>query len=401
MSHEAKPEVEHAAQIEVSADVAGWAGLAEDARNATAEEHSMKITKAIKTYPKASWGVFTTLAPAYALEVAPLVLRAHLETFVALCWGIGQFLSYALIYTQTHRADEWSWRIPLAVQWAWPAIIFPLILFAPEFPWWLVRHGRLIEAENAVKGLSSRSNNYETQAKQTVVLMMETTNIEKAITEGVSFADCFRESDLWRTEISCLTWASQVLCGFAISNYAAYFYQQAGLSTSNSYKMTFGQGGIHFACNLLSLLVTKRFGRRAIALTGYTYMSLSMLLLGFLALAHQNTGLRYGQAVIFLVWSLSVTAPINSQSGPLDSSFSTVAPYALNPTEGNLKIKTGFLAAGFSLLCLIWGYFRLPESKSRTYQELDILFSKNLTAREFKNASVDDADVDQMAKVNI
>ncbi|KAJ5690734.1 hypothetical protein N7462_005126 [Penicillium macrosclerotiorum] len=526
MSHEPKPEVEHAAEVEVSADVAGWVGLAEDARNATTEEHNMTIMKAVKMYPKAclwsmvvslvvimdgydtalmgsffgfpslskairhtskwqtalglasplgnivgiyinamvterwghkkavlgslvfltgvlfipffsktvevlfagqllcgiAWGVFTTLAPAYASEVAPVALRAYLETFVVLCWGIGQLISYALIYTQTHRTDEWSWRIPLGVQWAWVVIIIPLILFAPESPWWLVRHGRIAEAEKSVKRLSSRSANYETHVKQAVALMVETTNIEKAMTEGASFIDCFRGSNLWRTEISCLIWASQALCGFAISNYATYFYEQAGLPTTNAYKMTVGQGGIHFACNLLSVLVTNRFGRRAIALTGYAGMTFAMLLLGFLALAHQTTGLGYGQAVMFLVWYCTYQLTIGPTAfivvGEISSTrlrsktislarnaynvaniFSaTVAPYTLNPTEGNLKGKAGFLAAAFSLLCLLWGYFRIPESKGRTYEELDILFSRNLKAREFKNASVDEVDVNQVVK---
>jgi MFS transporter, SP family, general alpha glucoside:H+ symporter len=44
-----------------------------------------------------SWGVFTTMAPAFASEVTPLVLRGYLETFVVLCWGIGQLISYGVL----------------------------------------------------------------------------------------------------------------------------------------------------------------------------------------------------------------------------------------------------------------------------------------------------------------
>lgn len=31
-----------------------------------------------------------------------------------------------------HRDDEWGWRIPYAIQWAWPIPIIVGILFAPE-----------------------------------------------------------------------------------------------------------------------------------------------------------------------------------------------------------------------------------------------------------------------------
>ena len=42
---------------------------------------------------------------------------------VVACWGIGQFFSYAVIFSLNHRLDHWAYRIPFAVQWIWPAII--------------------------------------------------------------------------------------------------------------------------------------------------------------------------------------------------------------------------------------------------------------------------------------
>jgi SP family general alpha glucoside:H+ symporter-like MFS transporter len=270
-----------------------------------------------------------------------------------------------------------------------------------------------------MKRLSSKKSQ---TSKQSVALMVQTTNLETAMTEGASYRDCFRGTNLWRTEIGCVAWASQVLCGFAIANYSAYFYEQAGLAPANAYKMTIGQGGLHFLCNILSVFVTGRFGRRGIMLFGYAGMSCAMFLLGFLALAHQTTGLGYGQAFMYLVWyciyQLTVGPTAYIVVGEISSTrlrsksislarnaynvanvFSaTVAPYTLNPAEGNLKGKTAFLAAGFALLCLLWGYFRLPESKDRTYEELDLLFSQNLKAREFKDASVDSMDMPEFTK---
>ena len=55
---------------------------------------------------------------------------------------------------------------------------------------------------------------------------------------------------------------------------------------------------------------------------------------------------------------------------------SIVAPYMLNPTKGNLKGKAAFPAAAFLIGCLIWGYFRLPETRGRTFEELDIMFGE-------------------------
>ncbi len=71
----------------------------------------------------------------------------------------------------------------------------------------------------------------------------------------------------------------------------------------------------------------------------------------------------------------------------------------LNPTAGNWKGKTGFFWGGICFFCALWTYFRLPECKGRTYEELDILFNKRVSARNFKKYQVDayepspDADV--------
>jgi SP family general alpha glucoside:H+ symporter-like MFS transporter len=367
-----------------------------------------------------AWGVFTTLAPAYASEVAPVVLRSYLETYVVLCWGIGQFIATGILDSLVHRTDEWAWRIPLAVQWVWPVIIVPVLIFAPESPWWLVRKGRIAEAEKSIKRLSSSQD--PDHAKKSVALMIQTTNLEIAMTEGASFIDCFRGSNAWRTEIGCIVWTSQVLSGFAITSYATYFYEQAGLATADAYKMSVGQSGLHFLCTLLSVFITGNYGRRSVLFGGYIGMGSSMLILGIMACVHQTSGLGYGESAMFLLWyvfyeltlgplAFIIVAEISStrlRSKSISLArnaynvanvfSSTVAPYALNPTEGNWKGKTAFLASGFTIVITLWAYFRLPESQGRTYEELDILFSKNLKAWEFKDAQIDDDAAENITK---
>jgi SP family general alpha glucoside:H+ symporter-like MFS transporter len=50
------------------------------------------------------------------------------------------------------------------------------------------------------------------------------------------------------------------------------------------------------------------------------------------------------------------------------------APYILNPTAANLKGKAGFIPTGLMVLLLAWSFFRLPETKGRNFEELDIMF---------------------------
>lgn len=358
-----------------------------------------------------AWGVFTTMAPAYASEVCPVVLRGYLEIFVVLCWGIGQFLSYAVLLTLNSHMSIWGWRIPFAVQWVWPAIIFPLAIFAPESPWWHVRKGRIAEAEKSLMRLVSSSN--REGAKRAVALMVETNNLEVAMHEGVSYIDCFRGTNLWRTEISCVAWSIQVWCGFIISSYATYFYELAGLKSVDAYKMSVGQGGLHFLFTLLSIPLTAVVGRRRIYTWGIVWMATMMFLIGFVALAPQTSAVGYASSALFLSWYCCYELTIgpvayiivgevssarlrNKTIGLARNTYNVVsiinyfvAPYVLNPSKGNWKGKTGFLTGGLCVLSLLWTILRLPETKGRTYEELDILFAKGLKAREFKHYPID------------
>lgn len=55
----------------------------------------------------------------------------------------------------------------------------------------------------------------------------------------------------------------------------------------------------------------------------------------------------------------------------------------LNPTAWNWGAKAGFFWAGCTALCLLWAFFRVPETKGLTYAELDLLFEQGVSARQF------------------
>lgn len=72
----------------------------------------------------------------------------------------------------------------LAIQWVWPAFLFPILLFAPESPWHLVRKGRLEEAERSLKRLVRASSGIDT--KETLAIIVHTNNLEEELSTGTS-----------------------------------------------------------------------------------------------------------------------------------------------------------------------------------------------------------------------
>jgi SP family general alpha glucoside:H+ symporter-like MFS transporter len=139
-----------------------------------------------------------------------------------------------------------------------------------------------------------------------------------------------------------------------------------------------------------------------------------LLVVGFLEFGRgKNSTIPWVQSVIFMVWfagyGLTIgpipyviasetsatrlrmkTISISRNFFYIMNMISTISsPYMLNPANGNLKGKAAFPAAAVSCAVLVWAYFRLPECKGRTYEELDIMFERRISARKVKNYTVD------------
>jgi SP family general alpha glucoside:H+ symporter-like MFS transporter len=50
---------------------------------------------------------------------------------------------------------------------------------------------------------------------------------------------------------------------------------------------------------------------------------------------------------------------------------------------------TGFFYAGLTILLILFMWFMLPETRDRSFAELDVLFENKVSARKFHKTSVD------------
>lgn len=129
--------------------------------------------------------------------------------------------------------------------------------------------GRLAEAEKAVASLASRDTSEESHA-QTVAMMVRTNKVELEDIAGTSYLDCFKGSNLRRTEISAVAWAITVWAGSAFANHPEYFFTQAGFTTSNSLQLGLGLRALAFFGQFVAWTLFTFYGRRRIFLTGLT-----------------------------------------------------------------------------------------------------------------------------------
>lgn len=322
------------------------------------------------------WGVFATMAPAYASEICPIKLRGYLANYVCLCWAFGQLMSAGVLNGMESRMDQWAFRIPFAIQWIWPLPLAAVLWFAPESPYWLARAGKLDQAQKVIKRITS--NSYPLDHDKTLAMVVHTNEIEDHSGLGSSYRDCFRGTNARRTEIVCCVWAAQNTTGVAIGGTPTYFFLQAGVSSSEAFNFATGALGLASVGVIISWYLISRFGRRALYLWPTAALTLLLLIIGVIDSVSDSAGASYAQAGLVLVWEIlfySTLGPVcyaiigempslslRSKSICLariayyiSQIFNMAAyPYMVNPTEGNWQGKVGYFYVSMRTRTFAW-----------------------------------------------
>lgn len=332
-----------------------------------------------------------------------------------MCFIIGQLISAGVLQGLSTREDQWAYRIPFALQWIWPCFLTPLIWFAPESPWYLVRMNRIEEAEKSLRRLQRKDTPVD--PKKTLATIVYTNNLEEQLSVGTSYFDCFRGFELRRTEIACMCFAGQIFSGICFAYNSSYFFASVGLSVSTTYKLSLGGTALALVGTFVNwFALMPYFGRRTIYIWGMATMFMILYLIGILNVWTERESVALTQAVLTLAWTfvfqlsagqLGWALPAEMGSTRLRQKTICLArnasslcgviggslqPYFMNPGAWNLRGYTGFVWGSTALLMTIWSYFRLPETWNRSFHELDILFAKKVSARKFATTPVDPFD---------
>ncbi|OQE12780.1 hypothetical protein PENFLA_c063G00321 [Penicillium flavigenum] len=354
------------------------------------------------------WGVFQTLSTTYAAEVMPVKLRAYLLSNVNLCWVLGQLLATGIMREFVDQTSEWSYRIPFALQWV---ICFPIliaVIFAPESPWWLIRHRPQRDAQRSLERLTKK---HKINIDQTIAMMKHTNEIEKCLKGddgGTSYLDAFKGVDRRRTEITCMVWITQQVCGTSLMGWASTFYQQAGFSAANAFNLSLGIYGIAIIGAVISWSLLSCFGRRRLYLCGLSALLATLLIGGIVGALPESRGQLWTLGSLLLILTFVYDMTIGPVCYVLVAEIPStrlrvktvvmarisynlagilinwITPRMLSPTAWNWKGKSCFFFAGTTMLCLIWCYWRLPETFGLSYLEIDILFEKKAKASKFR-----------------
>ncbi|EXJ81575.1 hypothetical protein A1O1_07639 [Capronia coronata CBS 617.96] len=366
-------------------------------------------------------GSFPVLGPAYISEILPVSLRGIGLSCNNMAQVLGSLIGIGILRGTEDRMDKWAYKVPFITEYAFPLMFIVGVILAPETPWFLAKKGR---NEAAAKSLQRIGYAVGDEIDNTIAHMQETILLEEELSKSTTYLDCFRGTNLRRTVICATAYSGQFFCGINIaSGYCTYFFELAGVTTNQAFDLSCGLFALGVVGNMLAWPLMTYWGRRSAYLLTAALATMFMYLIGFLGIApNSNTGAMYAKSVILLlfnfvyniglgpiVYVLIAELPSTKIRGktlgvacfvPHIFSISITAglPYAMSATEANWGAKTGFLFGGLGTLTVIWAFFCLPESKGRTFEELDILFERKIPARKF--ATTDLTDFDRSAIVD-
>ncbi|KAL2861785.1 general substrate transporter [Aspergillus pseudodeflectus] len=343
----------------------------------------------------------------YVSEVAPVHIRGFMLSLFQLWLVLGSFLATCVLEGTSKVSGSWSWKAAIVSQYGIGILCLLLFLcLATESPYWLVTKGRHEAAKNVLLRLRGRESGFDVEVDLAIIKATIQQEQEES-SAGVTYLECFGGVNLRRTLIACLPMAMQQFCGFPLcGNYLAYFLTLSGLD--NAFLITLISTLLSLAAVLLSFALIENVGRRPQLLAGVFGMIpclLAITVLGWVARGTTANGQALaGFSIIWCIfyyvslgaigWTIvgevsssrlraKTTAIATSVNALCNLVWAIAIPYLINAENANLGPKAGVVFLGPAVGLSIIAFFAVPETKGRSFAELDRLFELRTPARKF------------------
>ena len=369
------------------------------------------------------WGLFQGLVLPYVSDITPHKLKGPATTLINAFWILGQVVGCAALsvasdlgFTNSEitpdvfRRDIWAFRGPMLVQYIWVVPFLLIIWMAPESPQHLMRHGRDAKAVATLRRLN-KDPRYDAQGNLDCMRLLD--QHEKSQSSDMGIMACFNKQNIRRTEVAIMVFLTQQLVGSPLICYATKLLQKSGTNQKLSLIVATMMYLMCIVGTFASMAILRKFSRRISWMVGLTFEIVCLLAIGIggffincatanylgwliasfimvFAVAYNTTMGPIGYAIVSEVPATRLKTTTNSiaRSAYIVAAIINLflVPYMLQdkPEGWGLGCRAALLWAGTSAACLVWAFFRLPETKDRTPAEIDILFEQKIPVRKWE-----------------
>jgi len=249
-------------------------------------------------------GIASMISPLYISEVAPAACRGRLVSVNQFAIIFGMLLVYFVNAQVASLGDE-AWNIASGWRWMFatgtvPAVVFfALLLLVPESPRWMMKEGRVSEAE----GILSRIGGSE-HARSEIAQIQDALGLER------------QESLVKALKVPGMSIPLAIGVGLAVLQqvtginivlyYAPEIFKSAGAVTHQAMNDTVVVGVVNLAFTLVAIWVVDRIGRKPLLLIAAAGMGVSLAVLGWAFVRHLFEGPLVLLAVLTYVASFAV-----------------------------------------------------------------------------------------------
>jgi SP family galactose:H+ symporter-like MFS transporter len=337
-------------------------------------------------------GLASTTVPVYISEVSPPKARGWQVSLFQLAITIGILCAYAVDYAFA-GSGGWRWMLGLA---AVPGALLGLgMLYLPESPRWLAKHG---QSDAALKILKRIRGDSDVTAE-----FQEIRDALSQASERGRWTDLFGPTVRPALIVGVGLAVFQQITGInTVIYYAPTILQSAGISSaSGAILATAGIGVVNVIMTLVSMWLIDRMGRRPLLLIGTAGIIITLGTLGF-AFLTPGGGLARVAVITLMAYVASFAISLGpifwlliSEIYPLKIRGLAEGTAAASNWAANLLVSLTFLTlvqalgptrtfwlyALFAVAAWIFCYYLVPETKGRTLEEIEQSLNSKVAAR--------------------
>ncbi|GAA5853689.1 hypothetical protein JCM3766R1_000591 [Sporobolomyces carnicolor] len=352
-------------------------------------------------------GPKSATVPVLTSEIAPtnirgaLVMQWQVWTAFGIMFGTVSSLVFLRVPDKPGITGL-NWRLMLGSACLPAVLVCAQVYFTPESPRWLLQRGEHKKAYESLLRLR-RSPLQAAIDLYSISKALEVQEEIRAQQPRSMVASLFMDPRNRRAMLaSTILMFGQQFCGVnAIAYYSSKIFSNTGASTIKSLLGSFGYGLLNWVFALPAFFTIDSFGRRSLLLFTFPFLSITL----FIAGSGFFINSQQGQLAMVVTGVYLFTCFYSSGMGPIPFSYSSEA-YPIAVREAGMSLATAitwlfnfiialvfplmlvslkpfgafYFFAGWNFILFFLVLMFVPETKQRSLEELDEVFSMS-TAR--------------------